>query len=113
MAFYVYLMASNPYGTLYCGSTDDLARRAWEHREKILPGFTGKYGVTRLVWYEVGESRESVLIKEKQIKNWNRAWKIRLIEEANPKWLDLYEALNGTPVVSLALALWTHDDADA
>jgi hypothetical protein len=60
-----------------------------------------------------GETRESVLIKEKQIKNWNRAWKIRLIEEANPKWLDLYESLNGTPVVMLEQAPWRHDNAES
>ncbi len=93
--FAVYLLASRPYGTLYCGHTDDLARRVWEHREKLRRGFSARYGVVRLVWYEIGDTREGALIRERQIKKWNRAWKIRLIEAENPTWADLYETLNG------------------
>ncbi|MBO9543871.1 GIY-YIG nuclease family protein [Caulobacter sp.] len=92
--FTVYILASGPYGTLYCGHTDDLSRRTWEHKEKVRKGFTAKYGVDRLVWYELCETREGVLIRERQIKKWNRAWKIELIEALNPGWVDLYETLN-------------------
>ncbi|WP_454761709.1 GIY-YIG nuclease family protein [Caulobacter segnis] len=92
--FAVYILASGPYGTLYCGHTDDLARRVWEHREKVRKGFTAQYGVARLVWYELCETREAVIIRERQIKKWNRAWKIELIEALNPNWVDLYETLN-------------------
>ena len=92
--FYVYILASKRNGTLYTGSTDDLSRRIWEHREKIRKGFTSRYDVNRLVWFEPHETRESALTREKQIKKWNRAWKVRLIEETNPDWNDLYETLN-------------------
>lgn len=94
MQFCVYLLASGPYGTLYCGHTDDLARRIWEHKEKARKGFTAKYGVDRLVWCEMGDTREGAVIRERQIKKWNRAWKIRLIEALNPTWADLAETLN-------------------
>ncbi|PXA84458.1 GIY-YIG nuclease [Caulobacter sp. D4A] len=94
LLFTVYILASAPYGTLYCGHTDDLARRIWQHKEEHFRGFTRRYGVHRLVWYENGASREGALIRERQIKKWNRAWKIRLIEAINPGWLDLYETLN-------------------
>ncbi len=92
--FFTYLLASKPYGTLYCGHTDDVARRVWEHREKLRWGFTAKYGVDRLVWYEIADDREGAFLRERQIKKWNRAWKVRLIEEVNPTWADLYETLN-------------------
>ncbi len=94
MAFYTYLMASQRNGTLYCGSTDNLAHRAWLHKAKAFKGFTASYNVTRLVWYEVQDSREAAFRRERRIKKWARAWKIRLIEERNPQWLDLYETLN-------------------
>ena len=94
MSFFTYILASRRNGTLYTGSTDDLARRAWEHREKLARGFTAKYGVTLLVWYEVHQAREGALTREYQIKKWNRAWKLRLIEEMNPDWQDLYLTLN-------------------
>jgi len=94
MAFYTYLLASAPYGTLYCGHTDNLAKRVWQHREKLRQGFTAQYGVTRLVWYAIHEDRDGAKARERAIKRWNRAWKIRLIEEGNPDWLDLYETLN-------------------
>ncbi len=94
MSFYVYIVASAPYGTLYIGHTDDLARRIFEHREKARPGFTAKYGVTRLVWFESFELRENAFRRERQMKEWKRKWKIELIEEMNPQWGDLYEDLN-------------------
>jgi putative endonuclease len=90
MAFFVYILASRRNGTLYVGSTDDLARRVWEHKEKLRGGFTAKYGVDRLVWWEAGGSREGALLRERRIKRWNRAWKIELIERFNPGWRDLY-----------------------
>ena len=92
--FYVYLLASQPQGTLYAGMTDDLVRRVWEHKIKAVPGFTAKYGVDRLVWFEIHETLESALRREKQIKEWRRAWKIVLIEENNPHWGDLYQSLS-------------------
>ena len=73
--------------------TDDLAKRIWMHREEVLPGFTKKYSVKILVWCEVHESRESAFIRERQIKKWNRAWKLELIEKTNPTWRDLYEEI--------------------
>ncbi|HEY5409871.1 MAG TPA: GIY-YIG nuclease family protein [Caulobacteraceae bacterium] len=94
MAFYTYILASQPNGTLYTGHTDALAKRVWQHKEKVFPGFTDKYGVSILVWYEVHETRSGAFHRERQIKKWNRAWKIRLIRQMNPDWLDLYESLN-------------------
>ena len=92
--FYTYIVASKRNGTLYTGSTDDLAKRAYEHREKIRPGFTARYGVQILVWFESHETRGAAFRRERQIKEWRRAWKLRLIEERNPTWRDLYEDLN-------------------
>jgi putative endonuclease len=94
MSFWVYLLASRRNGTLYVGMTDDLARRVWEHRTSAVPGFTSKYSVKTLVWYEQHESRESAFQRERQIKKWNRAWKLQLIEKFNPQWQDLAEQLN-------------------
>jgi putative endonuclease len=93
MAFYVYMLASKRNGTLYIGMTDDLLKRVWMHREAILPGFTRDYGVKPLVWYEAHESRDSALLRERQMKKWNRAWKLELIESCNPNWRDLTESL--------------------
>ena len=93
MSFYVYLLASRRNGTLYLGMTDDLARRTWMHRAEVLQGFTKQYGVKMLVWYEQHETRESAFVRERQLKKWNRAWKIRLIEQMNPSWRDLYDDL--------------------
>jgi len=89
--FYTYIVASRRNGTIYTGSTDDLIRRAYEHREKVRRGFTARYGVQILVWFEQHESREQAFRRERQIKEWRRAWKLRLIEENNPTWRDLYE----------------------
>lgn len=93
--FFVYILASKRNGTLYTGSTDDLGRRVWEHKEKIRKGFTAKYDVGCLVWYETHDTRETALLREKQIKKWNRSWKLRMNEVINPDWDDLYLSLNG------------------
>jgi putative endonuclease len=93
MSFFVYILASRRNGTLYVGMTDDLVRRAWEHKVGAIPGFTKKYGVKQLVWYEVHESRETAFLRERQIKKWNRAWKLQLIERFNPDWRNLVEEL--------------------
>lgn len=87
-------MANRRHGTLYIGVTSDLARRASEHREGILPGFTRRYGVKLLVYYELHETMEAAILREKQMKEWHRAWKIELIETTNPRWRDLYLDLN-------------------
>ena len=89
MNFYVYILASRRNGTLYVGMTDDLVRRVWEHRIGAVPGFTRKYGVKMLVWYEQHETREMAFQLERQLKKWNRAWKLQLIERFNPTWKDL------------------------
>jgi putative endonuclease len=90
MPCYVYLLASQRNGTLYLGVTNDVVKRTWQHKGDFVEGFTSKYGVHQLVWYEVHESIEAAITREKQIKKWNRAWKLRLIEEMNPDWQDLY-----------------------
>ena len=93
MNYFVYLMASRRNGTLYVGVTNDLVRRTYEHRENLIGGFTSHYGVHQLVWYEGTPSIEAAIHKEKQIKNWKRAWKVALVEQGNPEWLDLYPSL--------------------
>ena len=93
MSFFVYILASRRNGTLYIGMTDNLARRTWEHQSGAVRGFTTKYGVKTLVWYELHESRESAFQRERQLKKWNRAWKIQLIERLNPTWRDLAHEL--------------------
>ena len=89
----VYLLASRRNGTLYVGVTSDLVKRIWEQRNHVVAGFTKKYGVDKLVWYEPHDSMESAIRREKAIKEWKRAWKLDLIEKANPEWVDLYETL--------------------
>jgi putative endonuclease len=89
----VYLLASGRNGTLYVGVTSNLIKRVWEHKIHVVDGFTKKYQVDRLVWYEVHETMESAVQREKAIKEWQRAWKLRLIEKSNPDWADLYETL--------------------
>ena len=89
MSFFVYVLASRRNGTLYIGMTDNLARRVWEHQSGAVPGFTKKYNVKSLVWYELHESRETAFQRERQLKKWNRAWKLKLIEQLNPNWRDL------------------------
>jgi len=89
----VYLLASRRNGTLYTGVTSSLTKRIWEHRNNFVEGFTKKYGVHTLVWYELHETMEAAIQREKAIKNWKRAWKIKMIEEMNPEWRDLYPDL--------------------
>ena len=90
MAGYVYILASKRNGTLYVGVTGDLLKRIWEHKEGLAEGFTKQHDVKRLVWYEAHESMYEAITREKQLKKWKREWKIRLIEESNPYWNDLY-----------------------
>ena len=89
----VYIMASNQNGTLYIGVTRDLIRRVWEHKRDLLESFTKKYGVHRLVYYELHADMLSAITREKQLKKWNRAWKLELIEEKNPEWRDLWDEI--------------------
>ena len=88
--FAVYILSSRRNGTLYTGVTSNLPKRVWEHREGLADGFTKKYGVKNLVWYEVCEDAMAAIGREKQIKEWKRGWKLKLIERMNPEWRDLY-----------------------
>jgi putative endonuclease len=90
----VYVLASRRNGTLYVGVTNDVRRRVWEHRTGVADGFTKRYGVHRLVYAEFHASIVEAIAREKQLKKWRRAWKLALIEEANPEWGDLYDDLN-------------------
>ena len=89
----VYLMSNRPNSTLYCGVTNDIARRAYEHREGVVRGFTKRYGLKRLVWFEPHDDIRDAIQRETSIKRWPRAWKVRLIVAGNPEWADLYETL--------------------
>ncbi|HEX3598989.1 MAG TPA: GIY-YIG nuclease family protein [Lacipirellulaceae bacterium] len=89
----VYILASRRNGTLYIGVTSDLVQRVWQHKNDVIEGFTKKYGVHLLVYYELHEDMESAILREKQLKKWNRDWKLRLIEEENPDWNDLYPSI--------------------
>jgi putative endonuclease len=91
--FYVYIMASPKRGTLYIGVTSNLPKRVYEHKDSMGDGFTKEYGVHRLVYYEVAKDAETALLRERQMKKWNRAWKLRLIEEQNPEWTNLCDGL--------------------
>ena len=91
--YWVYILASQPYGTLYVGVTSDLVRRIWEHKCKAVPGFTAKYDVDHLVWFEAYATAEAAIGREKQIKEWKRDRKINLIERQNPRWADLYPGI--------------------
>ncbi len=91
--YYVYILAGKIGGTLYIGVTNDLIRRVYQHREKLVEGFTKKYDVAKLVYYEAHSDAEAEITREKQMKKWNRAWKARLIEEDNPNWDDLYKKI--------------------
>jgi putative endonuclease len=91
--YYVYILASSRNGTLYIGVTSDLPKRVYEHKYGIIDGFTKKYNVHILVYYEAHDNIEEAITREKQIKKWERAWKMRLIEEMNPEWDDLYEQI--------------------
>ena len=91
--YYCYLLASNPYGTLYIGVTSNLVQRIYQHKSKLIEGFTKKYNISQLVWYEIHSEIETVIYREKQIKKWNRKWKIELMQNSNPEWTDLYPGL--------------------
>ena len=92
--FYVYLMASGRNGTIYTGSTDDLAARVAQHKTKHFDGFTDRYGVDKLVWFKMHPSRDQAFLRERRIKEWRRIWKLQLIESRNPNWVDLYADLD-------------------
>ena len=91
----VYILATGKRGTLYIGVTSDLVARTWQHREHIVDGFTKRYGVTKLVWYELHGTMDSAITREKQFKKWNREWKLRLVSESNPEWRDLWDDIVG------------------
>ena len=91
----VYLLATGKRGTLYIGVTSNLIARTWQHREHVVEGFTKRYDVTMLVWYELHGTMESAILREKQLKKWNREWKLRLVQESNPEWRDLWEDIVG------------------
>lgn len=94
----VYILASARNGTLYIGVTSDLMARIHQHREETMRGFTAKHGVKRLVWFEMYGDMEAAITREKQLKKWNRDWKLRLIEQSNPQWKDLAEELGFPPL---------------
>jgi putative endonuclease len=89
----VYILASKQNGTLYIGVTSELAKRAWTHKNDVIEGFTKRYGVHRLVYYEIHPDMASAILREKQLKKWNRAWKLELIESKNPEWTDLWSEI--------------------
>jgi len=89
----VYILASGKNGTIYIGVTSDLVKRVWQHKNCLIEGFTKRYKVHCLVWYELHENMNSAIEREKRLKEWKRAWKLRLIEDFNPDWQDLYETI--------------------
>ncbi len=89
----VYILASKRNGTLYIGVTSNLIKRVWEHKNKLVKGFSKQYDVHQLVWYELHESMESAIMREKRVKGWKRSWKLNLIERMNPDWKNLYHSL--------------------
>ena len=93
MDYFVYLMASARNGTLYAGVTNNLIRRVYEHKQGLTGGFTSRYAVHHLVWFESTSSVEAAIHREKQVKNWKRQWKVAMIEKSNPTWMDLYDTL--------------------
>lgn len=92
----VYILASKRNGTLYIGVTSDLVKRVWQHKNDLAEGFTKKYGVHTLVHYELHDTMAAAILREKQMKKWNRAWKIELIEKENPAWNDLWPTISGS-----------------
>ncbi len=91
--FWLYILASKPRGVLYVGVTNDLVRRVWQHREGVVDGFTRKYFVRKLVYFEEHATAEAAIEREKKLKRWRRAWKVALIEKSNPYWHDLFEEI--------------------
>jgi putative endonuclease len=108
--YYVYILASRKNGTLYIGVTNDLIRRVWEHREGLNEGFTKKYGVKMLVYFEAFEDIDSAIHRETRMKKWKRRWKMRVIEEKNYEWRDLYDVLNGGTALPGWPAVAGHDN---
>jgi len=98
--FYVYIISNKRNGTLYIGVTSDLIKRIYQHREGLIDGFTKKYNVKALVYYEQHENAESAITREKQMKEWKRQWKLELIEKTNPEWEDLYDKITGSRLSS-------------
>jgi putative endonuclease len=92
--YYVYILSSKRNGTLYTGITSDIIKRVHDHKNGLVEGFTKNYRVHNLVWYEMHSSVESAITREKQIKKWNRAWKLKMIEKENPEWIDLFESIS-------------------
>jgi putative endonuclease len=93
MSYYVYILASRKDGAIYVGITNDIVRRIYEHRIKAVRGFTSKYNITRLVWFEIYDDPISAISREKELKKWKRAWKVQLVDAQNPQWNDLYESI--------------------
>jgi len=93
VAFYVYIVASQRNGTLYIGSTDDLIARISQHKTGAFGGFTARYGLSQLVWFEIHDSRDDAFRRERQLKKWKRRWKLQLIDESNPDWTDLFDTV--------------------
>ncbi len=91
--YYVYILAKGRNSTFYTGFTEDLVKRVWEHKNELAKGFTKKYGIKNLVYYEIFDNYDAALKREKQLKKWERPWKMRIIEEMNPTWEDLYEKI--------------------
>ena len=92
-SYFVYILSNRRHGTLYTGVTNDLVRRVHEHRQGDVEGFTSRYGLKRLVWYEPFDDIEQAILREKRIKRWRRHWKIQLVEKRNPDWRDLWEEI--------------------
>jgi putative endonuclease len=105
--FYTYIMASRRNGTLYTGMTDDLPLRVRQHKAKYFDGFTAKYGVDKLVWFESHKAREHAILRERRIKAWRRLWKLHLIEARNQHWVDLTDDLEGLLAEEQELGLYT------
>ena len=95
MAYYFYILASRRDGAIYVGVTNDIVRRIYEHRTKAVPGFTFRYNITCLVWFEIYDDPASAISREKELKKWKRSWKVKLIEAQNPQWDDLYDSICG------------------
>ncbi|MEI7494248.1 MAG: GIY-YIG nuclease family protein [Alphaproteobacteria bacterium] len=93
MQYYVYILASQPNGTLYIGRTGNLIKRIYEHKQKFAKGYTSKYAVDKLVYYEICQDAGVMVQRERRLKTWRRAWKVSLIEKENPNWVDLYEEI--------------------
>ncbi len=100
----VYILASRRNGTLYIGVTSDLTRRGWQHRNSVVDGFTKRYGVQRLVYFEMHAGMEAAIVREKHLKKWNRKWKLELIESSNPDWRDLWPELLDTSATGCPLS---------